>query len=66
MSEQTASNAPDIKAFFDHDSNTVSDLVANPATKKAATIDSVLDFDYASVTICYDHADQIFAYVVAQ
>ena len=34
MSEQTASNAPDIKAFFDHDSNTVSYVVADPATKK--------------------------------
>ena len=66
MSEQTASNAPDIKAFFDHDSNTVSYVVADPATKKAAIIDSVLDFDYASGTIGYDHADQMIAYVVAQ
>ena len=66
MSEQTASNSPDIKAFFDHDSNTVSYVVADPATKKAAIIDSVLDFDYAAGTIGYDHADQIIAYVVAQ
>ena len=66
MSEQTASNAPDIKAFFDHDSNTVSYVVADPATKKAAIIDSVLDFDYASGTIGYDNADQMIAYVVAQ
>jgi glyoxylase-like metal-dependent hydrolase (beta-lactamase superfamily II) len=40
--------------------------VADPATKKAAIIDSVLDFDYASGTIGYDHADQMIAYVVAQ
>ena len=66
MSEQTASNAPDIKAFFDHDSNTVSYVVADPATKKAAIIDSVLDFDYASGTVGYDQADQMIAYVVAQ
>ena len=66
MSEQTASNAPDIKAFFDHDSNTVSYVVADPATKKAAIIDSVLGFDYASGTIGYDNADQMIAYVVAQ
>ena len=66
MSEQTASNAPDIRAFFDHDSNTVSYVVADLATKKAAIIDSVLDFDYASGTIGYDHADQMIAYVVAQ
>ena len=66
MSEQTASNAPDIKAFFDHDSSTVSYVVADPATKKSAIIDSVLAFDYASGTIGYDHADQMIAYVVAQ
>jgi glyoxylase-like metal-dependent hydrolase (beta-lactamase superfamily II) len=66
MSEQTASNAPDIKAFFDHGSNTVSYVVADPATKKAAIIDSVLDFDYASGTIGYDHTDQMIAYVAAQ
>ena len=66
MSEQTARNAPDIKAFFEHDSNTVSYVVADPATKKAAIIDSVLDFDYASGTIGYGHADQMIAYVVAQ
>ncbi|MDC0476334.1 MBL fold metallo-hydrolase [Alphaproteobacteria bacterium] len=66
MSEQTASNAPDIKAFFDHGSNTVSYVVADLATKKAAIIDSVLDFDYASGTIGYDHADQMIAYVAAQ
>ena len=66
MSEQAASKAPDIKAFFDHDSNTVSYVVADPATKKAAIIDSVLDFDYASGTIGYDQAEQMIAYVVAQ
>ena len=66
MSIKAASKAPEVKAFFDNDSNTVSYVVTDPATKKAAIIDSVLDFDYASGTIGYDHADMIIAYVTAQ
>ena len=66
MSPNAATIAPDVKAFFDHDSNTVSYVVTDPATKKAAIIDSVLDFDYASGTISYDHADMIIDYVTTQ
>jgi len=36
---------PIVRAFFDELTNTVSYLVADPATKKAAVIDPVLDFD---------------------
>jgi glyoxylase-like metal-dependent hydrolase (beta-lactamase superfamily II) len=39
---------PAIEAFFDEPSNTVSYLVADPATGAAAVIDPVLDFDLAS------------------
>ena len=35
-----------IRAFFDEPTNTVSYLVADPATKKAAIIDPVLDYDH--------------------
>jgi glyoxylase-like metal-dependent hydrolase (beta-lactamase superfamily II) len=66
MSQNAATIAPDVKAFFDHDSNTISYVVTDPATKKAAIIDSVLDFDYASGTISYDHADMIIDYVTTQ
>lgn len=37
---------PIIQAFFDEPTNTVSYLVADPATKKAAAIDPVLDYDH--------------------
>lgn len=37
---------PIIRAFFDESTNTVSYLVADPATKKAAVIDPVLDYDH--------------------
>ena len=66
MSIKAASKAPEVKAFFDNDSNTVSYVVTDPATKKAAIIDSVMDFDYASGTISYDHADMIIEYVKTQ
>ena len=66
MSIKTACKAPEIKAFFEHDSNTISYVVTDLATKKAAIIDSVLDFDYASGMISYNHADMIIDYVVSQ
>ena len=66
MSIKAASKAPEVKAFFDHNSNTVSYVVIDPVTKKAAIMDSVLDFDYASGTISYDHAEMIIDYVTTQ
>jgi len=42
------SGRPMIRAFFDEPTNTVSYLVADPATKQAAVIDPVLDYDHNS------------------
>ena len=42
---------PVIRAFFDEPTNTVSYLVADPATKKAAIIDPVLDYDPNAGTV---------------
>ncbi|MFK4794557.1 MBL fold metallo-hydrolase [Sphingobium sp. ZW T5_29] len=42
------SSMPIIEAFFDEATNTISYLVADPATNMAAVIDPVLDFDAAS------------------
>ena len=39
---------PLIRAFFDNPTNTVSYLVADPATRQAAVIDPVLDYDCKS------------------
>jgi glyoxylase-like metal-dependent hydrolase (beta-lactamase superfamily II) len=39
---------PTIRAFFDEPTNTVTYLVADPATKQAAVIDPVLDYDHRS------------------
>jgi glyoxylase-like metal-dependent hydrolase (beta-lactamase superfamily II) len=40
------SGRPIIRAFFDEPTNTVSYLVADPATNKAAVVDPVLDYDH--------------------
>ncbi len=42
---------PVIRAFFDEPTNTVSYLVADPTTKKAAIIDPVLDYDHNAGTV---------------
>lgn len=45
------SGQPIIRAFFDEPTNTVSYLVADLATKKAAIIDPVLDYDHSSGSV---------------
>lgn len=50
---------PQISAFFDEPTNTVSYLVADPATGQAAVIDPVLDFDVASGTVDTRSAEAI-------
>ena len=54
---------PVIKAFFDHDTNTVSYVVHDPETLRGAVIDSVLDYDPASGRTSFSSADAIIAYV---
>ena len=55
------SSAPDITAFFDEATNSVSYLVADPATGTAAVIDPVLDFDAASGAVSTASLDRILA-----
>ena len=45
------SGVPVIRTFFDEPTNTVSYLVADPQTKRAAIIDPVLDYDPKSGTV---------------
>lgn len=53
------SGSPIIKAFFDEPTNTVSYLVADPSTKRAAVVDPVLDYDHASGKASTKSADRI-------
>ena len=65
MSTETK-NIPEIKAYFDTPTNTVSYLVTDPVTKKCAVVDSVLNFDYPSGTISYAQADEIIGDITDQ
>lgn len=57
---------PVVKSFFDEPTNTVSYVVHDPATREAAIIDSVLDFDPAAGRTSFASADAIIAYVKAE
>ncbi len=54
---------PEVKAYFDEDTFTVSYVVTDPATKKCAIVDSVLDYDPSSGRTAKTSADTIIAYV---
>ena len=56
---------PTIKAFFDEPTNTISYLVADPATKRAAIVDPVLDYDHASGKASTKSVDVILDEAVA-
>lgn len=54
---------PEVTAFFDEPTNTVSYVVRDPGSNSAAIIDSVLDFDQAAGRITTASADEITAFV---
>ena len=56
---------PQIQAFFDTQTFTVSYLVSDPGSRRAVVIDSVLDFDPKSARTATRSADQILAAVKA-
>ncbi len=57
---------PVVKSFFDEATFTISHVVHDPATRRAALIDSVLDFDQASGRTSHATADALIAWVEAQ
>ncbi len=57
---------PSVQAFFDHATNTVSYIVHDPATKKAAIIDPVLDFTPRNGRIATTSSDALLAAAKAQ
>ena len=58
--------APQVQAFFDPATNTISYIVKDPASAACAIVDSVMDIDYAAGRITYDHADAMIAEIEAQ
>ncbi|HKK98275.1 MAG TPA: MBL fold metallo-hydrolase [Marivita sp.] len=57
---------PDVQAFFDEATNTISYIVKDPASNACAIIDSVMDIDYAAGRITFDHADELIRQVETQ
>ena len=56
---------PEVASFFDEDTFTVSHVAIDPATRRAAIIDSVLDFDPAAGRIRHASADRVVSHVEA-
>ncbi|WP_439500851.1 MBL fold metallo-hydrolase [Aminobacter ciceronei] len=54
---------PQVEAFFDPTTNTISYVVEDPSSNACAVIDSVMDIDYAAGRITYDHADAIIDHI---
>ncbi|MCY6381477.1 MBL fold metallo-hydrolase [Hoeflea prorocentri] len=54
---------PEVEAFFDPATNTISYVVKDPASKSCAVVDSVMDIDYAAGRITYDNADAIIEFI---
>ncbi len=56
---------PNVQAFFDGASNTISYVVKDPNSNACAVIDAVMDIDYAAGRLTYESADEIIEYIKA-
>ncbi|NNK79417.1 MAG: MBL fold metallo-hydrolase [Litoreibacter sp.] len=59
------STKPEVQAFFDPATNTISYVVRDPASTSCAVMDSVMDIDYAAGRITYEHADEIIDFITS-
>ncbi|WP_422049015.1 MBL fold metallo-hydrolase [Shimia sp.] len=57
---------PEVQAFFDEATNTISYIVKDPSSKSCAIVDSVMDIDYAAGRITFDHADELIRQIETQ
>ncbi len=62
--EPDLSVKPEVLAFFDAPTNTISYIVRDPNSSSCAVIDSVMDIDYAAGRITHDSADRIIATIL--
>jgi len=60
---QDMSIKPEVKAFFDKETETFSYVVRDPESRSCAIVDSVTNLEYASGTISYEGADEIIAWI---
>ncbi|PTM39446.1 bifunctional sulfur transferase/dioxygenase Blh [Bosea sp. 124] len=64
--ERRATQKPQVKGFYDPRTFSIQYVVTDPATKRCAIIDPVLDFDEKSGATATTQADAILAYVGEQ
>jgi len=60
---ETAMPAPEVTAFFDAPTNTISYVVKDPGSNACAVVDPVMDIDYAAGRITYAGADAIITHI---
>ncbi|MCB1469738.1 MAG: TIGR01244 family phosphatase [Rhizobiaceae bacterium] len=61
--DRDAAQSPKVEAFFDPRTSSVQYVVADPATKRCAIIDPILDFDEKSGATATTNADALLAFV---
>ncbi|MDZ4380819.1 MAG: MBL fold metallo-hydrolase [Parvibaculum sp.] len=57
---------PEVKAFFDETTSTVTYVVADPETRHAAIIDGVADYDPVTGALSHKSADKVVDFVQAE
>ena len=57
---------PEVQAFFDEATNTISYIVKDPTSNSCALIDTVMDIDYDAGRITFDHADELIRQIETQ
>jgi len=57
---------PNVQAFFDEATNTISYIVKDPTSDACAIVDSVMDIDYAAGRITFNHADALIRQIETQ
>ena len=59
----TMTGKPDVTGFYDPRTFSIQYVVADPATKKCALVDPVLDYDEKSGSVKTENADRLLAFV---
>ncbi|PIE11240.1 MAG: MBL fold metallo-hydrolase [Rhodobacterales bacterium] len=54
---------PEVHAFFDEPTNTISYIVKDPSSDACAIVDSVMDINYAAGRITQDGADTLISFI---
>ena len=60
---KTANATPEVAAFFDAATSTLTYVVTSPGTRRCTIIDPVLDYDESSAAVSTLSADTVVRYV---